>query len=79
MVSSILTHPPGIFGGVVVHDGPDDHDLGATALEEGLLVLLAHLVERADLLGHLDHPLNRQPGQVYHGDQAITARNLVLE
>lgn len=65
------THIPSVLGRVVVHDGPNDHDLRAAPLQQGLLILLAHLVEGADLLGHTDDPLHSQAGQVDHTNQAV--------
>ena len=64
----LLCHPhlPGVLLGVVVHHGPEHHELDAAALEESHLVLLAQLGEAVDLLGHLDDALDGQLCQVYH-------------
>ena len=49
---------PGVFLGVVVHDGPEDHQLDTAALQQGHLVLLAQLGE-AELSSYQDQdPLN---------------------
>jgi hypothetical protein len=64
-----LVHLPGLLGGVVVHRAPQQHDLGAAALEQRHLVLLAHVLEGVDLLGHLDQPPDHDGGQVDDVDE----------
>ena len=57
-------HLPGLLLRVVVHDGPENHQLDAAALEERHLVLLAELGEAVDLFGHLDDSLDGKFSQV---------------
>ena len=59
-----LRHLPGLLLRVIVHHGPQHHQLDATALEERHLVLLAQLGEAEDLFGHLDDSLDGQLSQV---------------
>ena len=55
---------PGVFLRIVVHDGPQDHQLDAAAFQQGHLVLLAQLRETVDLLRHLDDSLYGELSQV---------------
>ena len=61
-----LCHLPGLLLRVIVHHGPEHHQLDAAALEERHLVLLAQLGEAEDLFGHLDDSLDGQLSQVYN-------------
>ena len=57
-------HLPGLLLCVVVHHGPEHHQLDAAALEERHLILLAELGEAVDLFGHLDDSLDGKLSQV---------------
>ena len=64
-------HLPGLLLRVVVHDGPENHQLDAAALEERHLVLLAELGEAVDLFGHLDDSLDGKLSQVDYTEGEI--------
>lgn len=54
---------------VVLHGRPQDHHLRAAGFQQRQLVLLAHVLEGANLLGHLDEPPDRDCRQIYHLQQ----------
>ena len=65
------THPPRVLVRIVIEDGSENHELGASSFEKSYLVSLAHCGEGSDFFGHPYDSFDGQIRQVNDGNQIV--------
>lgn len=73
------THPPRVLVRIVIEDGSENHELGASSFEKSYLVSLAHCGEGSDFFGHPYDSFDGQIRQVNDRNQIVRVAGIPFD